>query len=124
VLEPDFGDRLSELAARMPVWIVDTPLNRAAAQKEWAQRPRLSHTEGITTFKVDPAASAEAWLSGVLSDVDLHHGEYSHDPAYSAIEVFGATPTPQLREAFAGYGLDEIAERIGGFVATQSRAAA
>jgi hypothetical protein len=119
VLESDFSDRLSELAARMPIWIVDTPVNRAAAEKEWAQHPSRSHTEGITTFKADPAASAEDRLSGVLSDLDLHHGEYSHDPAYNAIEVFGAALTPLLRKAFAAYGLDEFVERSGGFVASK-----
>jgi hypothetical protein len=124
VLELDFSDRLSDLAVRMPVWIVDTPVNRAAAKKAWTQRPGLSHTEGITTFTVDLASSAETRLSGVLADVDLHHGEYSHDPAYSVIEVFGAALTPQIRGALAAYGFDEFVERVGGFVARKSRAAA
>ena len=117
VLETDFGERLSELAARMPVWIVDTPVNRAAAQKQWAQGSGRSHTQAITTFKVDPAQSTEAWLAGVLSAVELHHGEYSHGPPYSAIEVFGARLTPALRETLAEYGLDTFSERQGGFIA-------
>ena len=61
VLDLEFGDRLSELAARLPVWIVDTPANRRAAQKHWGEHPGLSDTEGVTTFKVDLSSSAEVW---------------------------------------------------------------
>jgi hypothetical protein len=32
VLDPEFGDRISALAQTGPVWIVDTPVVRAAAQ--------------------------------------------------------------------------------------------
>jgi hypothetical protein len=117
VLETEFGESLFEIAARMPVWIVDTPRNRAAAERHWAEHPELPHTLGVTTFKVDRAAPAEDWLADVLSSLDLHHGEYSHDPPYGAIEVFGATLTMGLRGAFAEFGLDELVERPGGFVA-------
>jgi hypothetical protein len=33
VLDRKFGDRLSELPQTGAIWIVDAPLNRAAAQK-------------------------------------------------------------------------------------------
>ncbi len=124
VLDLEFGDRLSELAARLPVWIVDTPANRRAAQRHWVEHPGLSHTEGVTTFKVDLSSSAEVWCAEVLSDIDLHHGEYSHDPAYGAVEVFGATLTAALQQTFKGYGMAEFVERPGGFVATRGAAAA
>ncbi len=119
VLETEFGDRLCELAARMPVWIVDTPVNRSAAEQHWAGHPMSTHLDGVTTFTVDLAGTAEAWLVGILADVDLHHGYYSHDPAYSAIEIYGASLTPEVREALAEYGLMAFAERSGGFVATK-----
>src|SRR5262245_46789716 len=109
VLETDLGDRLGELAARMPVWIVDTPANRAAAQRYWAHNPGRPHTEGVTTFVLD--ASRPDDLADVLSEVDLHHGEYSHDPPYSVVEVFGADLTPALRQAFAEFGLTRFIER-------------
>jgi len=122
VLEPAFGERLTELAARLPVWIVDTPANRAAAKRYWAEHPGQSHTEGVTTFKVDLSLSPEAWCAEVLPDIDLHHGEYSHDPAYTAVEVFGTPLTATLQQRFADYGLAECVERPGGFVATKGAA--
>jgi hypothetical protein len=89
VFDAAFGSRLFELAARMPVWIVDTPPNLAAVD-QWRPHPAQSEAEGVTTFKVDPKETAEAWCADILYMVDLHHGEYSHDPPYSAIEVIGA----------------------------------
>lgn len=88
-----------------------------AAQKQWAEHPAQSHTEGVTTFKVDSSASREVWCAEVLSDIDLHHGEYSHDPPYSAVEVLGTTLTRGLRERFNQYEMAEFEERPGGFVA-------
>ena len=40
VLDPDFGARLHELAARMPVWVVDSPGNRSSIESEWTRRRR------------------------------------------------------------------------------------
>ena len=51
VLDRDYGERLLELARRGPVWIVDTPQNRAVAQNLWAANPNRNQLEGVTTFK-------------------------------------------------------------------------
>jgi len=119
VLDTEFADRLLALASRMPVWIVDTPANRSAAQRFWDSNQSRTDLDGVTTFKVDPAQTPETWLSNVLGDVDLHHGQYSHNPPYSAVEVFGATLTPEVREAFAEFGLIDFVQRPGGFVAAR-----
>jgi hypothetical protein len=59
VLDREFGDRLSELPRTGAVWIVDTPLNRAAAQKIWAVEPNRGHLDGVTTFKTGDDCSPE-----------------------------------------------------------------
>src|SRR5262249_1936725 len=100
VLDTAFGVRLTKLAATMPVWIVDTPINRAAAEDVWRYHRGQPHTEGVTTFAVDSNQEPEEWLLGVLETVDLHHGIHSHTPPYSAIEVIGVHLTHQLRAAF------------------------
>jgi hypothetical protein len=41
VLDREYGERLSELAANDPVWIVDTPTNRAVAQRIWSANPNI-----------------------------------------------------------------------------------
>jgi len=119
----DFAEQLDELANRMPVWIADTPPNRAAAKKVWAAHPGQTHLNGVTTFKVDASSTAEVWLASILADVDLHHGSHSHDPPYSAVEIFGAQLTLHLRRAFEEFGLTTFVERPGGFVATRTPAA-
>jgi hypothetical protein len=43
VLDRDYGERLLELARSGPVWIVDTPQNRAVAQNLWAANPNRNH---------------------------------------------------------------------------------
>lgn len=122
VLDPDFGDRLQDLSATKPVWIADTPINRAAAEAAWASRPGLTRLDGVTTFRVDQSLTPEAWLTGILATVDLHHGESSHDPPYAGVEVFGATATPEVRAALTEFDLANVVERPDGFLATRSSA--
>ena len=119
VVDPAFGDRIATLAERMPTWVADTPANRAAAE---ALRTRHVTTAGlrqdsVTVFRVDPADSPTDWAIDVLGDIHLHHGEYSHDPPYAAIEIVGVQAEPDLVAALAEYGLTQIDPRPNGFVA-------
>jgi len=119
VLDVNFGERLFQFANGMPVWIVDTSANRAAAEKQWARTPAAPHTDGVTTFKVDLNLPAQAWLADVLPMVDLHHGGHSHVP-YDALEVIGIEPDQAVRHALAEYGLTEIRENLTGFTASRN----
>jgi hypothetical protein len=98
VVDPTFGERIHTLAPKMPLWIVDTPINRAAAESHWRQQPE----DSVTTFKVNPGASPEDWCAGVLGTVIEHHGDYSHDPPVSSLEIIGAQPVGSLVATFAG----------------------
>jgi hypothetical protein len=105
----------------MPIWVAETPTNRSAAEALWrAAFTGLPATMSgaITTFKVRPSESPSAWALAILGDIDLHHGELSHTPAYSVLEVFGTTVTPDLREALEKYGLTEVESRVDGFRAS------
>jgi hypothetical protein len=92
----------------MPVWIVDTPVNRLAAEQHWAQHPAQSYTEGVTTFKGNPAGTPEEWCVGELHTIDVDHGELSHVPPYRAIEAYGVVFNARLAAAFAEYGMREV----------------
>jgi hypothetical protein len=89
VLDREYGERLSELAANGPVWIVDTPTNRAGAQRIWTADPNRSHLDGITTFKTADASSPETVLIEQLDTIDPHHGTYSANPPYTVFEIVG-----------------------------------
>jgi len=73
----------------------------------------------ISTFVDGPSDSAEDLLIGLLPTIDLHHGEYSQDPPYSAMQVFGVTATRQIREALEEYNLVVANETPHEFSATR-----
>lgn len=123
VVDPEFGERLFTLAEKMTVWIADTPVNRPCAESIWSTRDDQAALPNVTTFKVAAGESPEASCVGLLGTVDLHHGPYSQTPAYSAVEVFGAQLTPELREALAKFDLDSLTERPDGFRAERTTAA-
>jgi hypothetical protein len=120
VVDPEFGERVAALLDRMPVWIADTETNRTAAARVRASRVgsgNVDHTESgaLTTFTVDVERSRESWCLDILDTVAGHHDWYSHSPGYSALEVYGAAPSPQLLKALAEYGLTEMEQLADGF---------
>jgi hypothetical protein len=115
VVDAAFGERVHALAARMPTWIADTPPNRAAAEAHWRTHPGQTRTNGITTFKVDAAGPPEEWCAGILGAVILHHGQYSHSPPVSVLEVIGAQPLRGLVDALGEYGLTLVSPTPEGF---------
>lgn len=124
VLDRSFGSRLSDLLATGPVWIVDSPVNRAVAEKLWAQFPSRSHLEGATTFKAEEADSPEEMLIGHLGTIDLHHGFYSADPPYTVLEIVGTPLTARIEAALSDLGFDSFAATSDGFRAVRPLAAA
>jgi hypothetical protein len=119
VVDREYGERVCELVRTGPVWVVDTPTNRSAAQKVWAERPDASHLEGVTTFKSE-ASSPEDVLIRELDTIDLHHGVYSADPQYTILEVVGASVTERVKTELAQYGFDEFCATATGFRAIRS----
>jgi hypothetical protein len=124
VVDPAFGERVAALLDRMPVWIADTETNRTAVARV---RPSgvgsggsVDHTESgaLTTFTVDLERSPESWCLDILDTVAGHHDRYSYSPGYSALEVYGAAPSPHLLEALAEYGLTEMEPVAEGFRAS------
>ena len=108
VVDPSFGDRLQVLAGQA-VWIADTPGNRAAVTQVRASGA------SVTTFKVREGDSAESWCEAIVGVVDLHHGQYSQVPPYSAVQVIGASPESDLVALFAEYGLTHWRATEDGF---------
>jgi hypothetical protein len=119
VLDRDYGHRLSELAQKGPVWIVDTPANRTVAQQIWAADPNRTHLEGVTTFKFREGSPPEDILINELDTIDLHHGAYSANPPYTVLDVIGTTITARLKAELAQLGFDEFQETPQGFRAVR-----
>ena len=119
VVDPEFGDQLSDLATGEPVWIADTALNRRAAERHWREHRKTRDKGGVTTFRFDPADTPEQQCAGILEMVSRHHGPNSGGPACTLIEVLSAHLTSTLRSNFQEYGFTHFAERPGGFLASR-----
>ncbi len=119
VLEPDYGGKLAPLAAISHVWVIDTPANRAAASEYRALNPRHKPETGITTFKSSESASRLETCLGILSAVDLHHGEYSSHPPYSELEVIGVPLSDEVKSAIKDLGFRRCEVTADGFRATR-----
>jgi hypothetical protein len=116
VLDPTFGDRLGALAEDMPVWVADTPTNRAVAEQIWHDHKGGLRAD-VTTFRVSQHEAPEDWCKSIIGTVVEHHGEYSHNPPVSVLQIIGAKPTEPLRDALAEYGFTSIDLTPQGFQA-------
>jgi hypothetical protein len=119
VVDRDYGQRLAELAQSGPVWILDTPANRTAAQQIWAADPNRSHLKGVTTFKFREESSSEDILINELDTIDLHHGTHSASPPYTVLDVIGTAVTARLKAELAQFGFDDFQETPQGFRAVR-----
>lgn len=118
VLDKEYGERLFDLTETGPVWIVDTPRNREAAQAEWARDKSRTHLTGVTTFKSGDLSAEDAFV-GNLGTIDLHHGPYSADPPYTVLEVIGTPLTGRIKKELAEFGFDQFESLPDGFVAVR-----
>jgi hypothetical protein len=108
VVDRQFGDRLLPIAERLHVWICHSSVNRAAAEAVWKTHAGHLHdlNFGVTIFNCSQNESAEDMVLRNLGTIDEHHGEHSHDPPWSIIEVVGCQVTELIRNAFATFGAE------------------
>jgi hypothetical protein len=125
VVDRAFSDRLSELARLRHVWVVESPTNTAAIRDIWQGMSAESCPQsGVTSFEDDANQSAEELCADIVGVVDEHHGEFSSDPPWSEIDVFGVALTPALRTVFEGIGSSGFESTTDGFVCRRATEAA
>ena len=122
VVDREFGEKLSDLEKGVPVWIVDTPINKPVAQRFWNEHPDENHLTGITTFNDLNSLSPEEMLLSHLDAIELHHGVYSADPAYTVLEVFGAELSDNAKSVLSEYGFDKFQITSTGFATSRLKA--
>lgn len=107
VLAPDFSGRLHQLAFHTPVWIVETPENRAAAEEAWMRRQEWPHID-VTVFR-----SAHDWRT-LLAQIELHH-------EVDSIEIIGGPAGDhEMRTALAEAGFQRLQETSEGLRARKT----
>jgi len=98
VFTPDYSEELHRLAFRTPVWLVDTPENRTAAEVEWHKAVEWPHIS-VTLFR------AEDDLKTLLEQIAMRE-------RLDSLEVIGAEPQPAV---LAGAGFTRVDETANGF---------
>jgi len=118
-MHADFGTQLPSLAEQFHVWVVDTAVNRRAAESVWAVGPR-DRTHGVTTFKRYEGESIESSVVDLLPVIDEHHGLREGWATDIVLEVLGVPLSSGIRSALEALGPFEILERPDGFIAERS----
>lgn len=106
VFDRDFSTRLHQVAFHTPVWLVETPENRAAAEAEWMRAVEWPHIE-VTLFRSDHD------FRSLLTQVAIHH-------AVDGLDVIGMQLTPDVHEALTRDGFQRIETSGEGFRARKS----
>ena len=106
VFTPDYSEQLQRLAFHTPVWIVETPENRAAAEEAWHEAVEWPHIT-MTVFRSNET------LRTVLAQVELHH-------EVDGVDVVGMTLDEAARDALSSAGFQRVQETADGFRARKS----
>ena len=124
VVDPSFGDRLWEVAARHHTWVVPSDVNKAAVEAIWAAR-RKEQTEApsLTIWSgPTPAVTEQDWLS-MLDAIEVHHGAFWCEPPLDTLSVYGAEITPAVTAALLEYDYEPVRPTELGFIAFKRTAA-
>jgi hypothetical protein len=116
VIAPNYGKRLRDLPKGEPAWILDTPINRQACQGNSSEDTPNSHLVGYTLFKYSTEDSPEEMLLSLLENIELHHGELSHAPPYSILNVIGVKWSGNIATRLAEFGFTTHKETAEGFI--------
>ena len=106
VFARDYSKELKRLAFRIPVWMVDTPENRAAAAETWQAAIEWPHIN-VTLFRPDDD------LHTLLAQIAIEH-------AIDGVEVIGSPLTNTVRAALAKEGFERFDETPEGFRARKT----
>lgn len=100
VFDPDFSSALEKLAFHTPVWMIDTPENRTAAEEAWRLAIEWPHIS-VTLFR------DYDWPT-LLYQIGLHE-------RFDALEVLGAPLSDDARNALQDAGFVRIDPAASGF---------
>ena len=121
VVEPCFGARLPDLAKQVHVWICASDENSEAVRSYWDSETKDANSfeSGATEYQIDTSGTPEDWCCNIVPTVDLHHGEFSNDPPWSSIRVYGTALTDRVRSVLVSFGASHFKVSPDGFIATR-----
>ena len=100
VFAEDYSSQLEKLAFHTPVWLIDTPENRAAAEEAWRTAVEWPHIT-VTLFREND------WRL-LLELISLRE-------RFDVVEAIGTMLTPHVRGALEAARFVRIEETANGF---------
>jgi len=107
VFSDDFSAQLEKVSFHTPVFLSDTPENRAAAEIAWQRAVEWPHIT-VTLFHAPHDADREDWHA-LLEVISLQVR------AVDAVEVFGTSLTAAARAALDDAGYTRFEDTSNGF---------
>src|SRR5688500_13243256 len=108
VLDPQHGDRIVDLGSRNDIWITPSETNREAADRLWKLLGSRPDKPLVSMWSAARDGDTESEWMGILEDVELHHGEYSHDPPVSALHVIGLALEAHVLAGLEAFGYTRV----------------
>jgi hypothetical protein len=109
VVDPDFGERATAQASRGPLWVIESPPNKAAIEALWNSGPS-PFENSPTWFKAVPDRTPEDAAMWTIGTVDGHH------PEWRTFEVIGVALSQKLTDALLECAPGTAKETSEGFV--------
>jgi hypothetical protein len=108
VFADDFSAQLEKLSFHTPVWLIDTPGNRSAAEEAWQRAIEWPHIT-VTLFRAPPSTPGRDDWRALVDQIALQKRPVE------AIEVFGAPLTNVARATLVEAGYERFEETASGF---------
>lgn len=110
ILDPTFGERVSVLAQKMPVWVVSSAVNDHAID---VARAAVVGSR-ITKLLAIDGESPDNLLRRAIYAIDEHHGEESGGTPCHCLLVYGKVCIPH-EELLADFGFASVTALDDGF---------
>jgi hypothetical protein len=108
IVDPEFPGDVVKMAMARPVWIVDTPGNKAQIDESWTVGRDLNLYE-VSRYPVSNESDREGNLFLIMGDLDDHRPDFE-------LIVHGLFPSPSLKERLVPEGFNVSEVIADGFV--------
>jgi hypothetical protein len=120
VLDPAFGDRIIEIGRRNDIWVAPSDVNRDAMDRLRKLVENEPNPPLISMWSTPRTGATEVEWLGILATIEMHHGEYAHDPAVTRLWIIGVLPEEHVVTALRAYGYLKIELETEGFSAARN----
>lgn len=114
IMDPHFGNAIENIVKLMPVWIIDSPVNRSAVEHVRKYNPNHYLLSLLLYFSDENVIET---FRRALNAIEDHHGSSSQVLAYESLRVIGIPLEPAISIVLNNYGFSQIAVETDGFIA-------